>query len=88
MPAWPGDELQRNLQFVHVLEFVPDLGADNSQDHRQRHHVQRIRVHAVAGEVLMQRNRCHHRRQPQQQPEHAKVHGAKIQIGIHKPRFY
>jgi hypothetical protein len=54
MPAGPRNDVQRVHKFADILQFVPQLGADHSGDHDQRDHVQRISIHAVTGEVLVQ----------------------------------
>ena len=65
---------------------MPGLRANHSGDHDKRHHAQRVRIHAIPHEVLMQHDRCDHRCQPQQQPKRAQMHWAKIDIGKHNPR--
>ena len=58
----------------------------NARNDHNGHHIQRIRVHAVANKVAMQ----HHGRgdggKPQQQAEGAKVDRSKIDEGVHRPR--
>ncbi len=76
------------MKLVHVLKLMPNLGANDARDDYQRDYVERVRIHGIANEVLVQHERPGHGRQPEQQAEGSEVQWSDIQIGIHKPRLY
>ncbi len=85
-PARPPNLPQSRPQLWHILQLMPDLRTDYARNHHQRHHIQRIGVHAIPAEVLVQNHRCHHRCQPQHQPERAQLKRTDMNIGVHNPR--
>ena len=72
-----------SLQLVHILEFVPELGADDSRKDNHCDNVERVGVDTVANEVPVQRNCAADGGEPEQQPKGSNVSKTEIQIGIH-----
>ena len=70
-------------EFVRTLQLVPELGANDSRDDRECDDVQRVRVDAVALEVVVQNDRGTDGREPKQQAEGSNVPGAKVDVRKH-----
>ena len=87
MPTGAGNIVKRQLKLVKVLQLMPHLCANHARDDNECDNIQCVRIDAIACKVLVQHDGPSHRREPQQQPEHSKMHRANIQIGVHKPRF-
>ena len=62
-----------------VLQLMPRLRPNDSGDHDKRDDTQRICIHPVADEVLMQHDCRYDCGQPQQKPERTQMHRANIE---------
>src|ERR1700761_8101519 len=70
-------------EFVRTLQFMPQLGSDDSSHHGECDDVQGVRVDAIALEVMVQNDRGTDGCQPEQETEGSNVPGSKVDIRKH-----